>query len=73
MDENNGNTKEIRSLDTRCTYPISDRYLIPDAIPRSIPTNWIIVNFPSLLYKTSRKPVSVENYEVKNVIQSVNL
>jgi len=35
-------------LRTRCTYPMSDKYRIPDAIPRSIPTSCIIVNIPSL-------------------------
>lgn len=37
----------FRAARSRWTYPMSERYLIPAAMPRSIPTSWMTVNWPS--------------------------
>lgn len=37
-------TRMFRAARSRWTKLISDRYFIPDAIPRSIPTSWMGVN-----------------------------
>lgn len=45
----------FRAARSRWTYPISERYLIPAAMPRSIPTNWMTVNWPSCFCAAQRK------------------
>jgi len=38
---------------------MSDKYRMPDAMPRSIPTSCIIVNMPSLFYTSSQCSVNI--------------
>lgn len=59
-------TSTFRAARSRWTYPMSERYLIPAAMPRSIPTNWMTVNWPSCFWKKKENQTSWPR-EVKDI------
>lgn len=51
---------------------MSDRYFIPEPMPRSIPTNWITVNLPSFFCIWGRKKIT-EHYAKSYIIATAEI